>query len=244
MGCLSRVGCLVVLAGGAAVGFWLYGDRFPSELSRAAVQASEKAGEVSKGVVGTTPAVYRDSVRAAEKKIAWVGIGRASGAKPPSLSRLTRRNGPAYVTLGATELAALVGGAVRGQLPQSAQRLQLALQDERLLLRAAIDVSEIAGDGTLGRLLGTALAGRDSLRLAGTLDLVRPGLAQYRVSDLRVKGIDVPPRLIPTVLGALRRGERPEGLAENGVPLEIPKAVADIRLVNGRLTLYRALATP
>lgn len=244
MGCLSRVGCLVVLAGGAAVGFWLYGDRFPDTLSRAAVQASEKAGEVSKGVVGTTPAVYRDSVRAAEKQIAWVGIGSASKSRPASLARLSRRNGPAYVSLGATELAALLSSALRGQLPQSAQRLQLALPDDRLLVRAAIDVSEIAGDGTLGRLLGTALAGRDSLRLAGTVELVRPGLAQYRVYELRVKGIDVPPRLIPTVLGALRRGERPEGLAEDGVPLEIPKAVADIRMVKGRLTLYRSIVTP
>ncbi len=244
MGCLSRVGCLAVIAGAGAVGFWLYGDRFPSELSRAAVQASEKAGEVSKGVVGTTPAVYRDSVRAAERSIAWVSMGKASGGRTNALTRLSRRNGPAFVSLGAGELAAMLAAPLRGQLPESATGLQLAMQDNRLLVRSVIDLGEVAGDGTLGRLLGTALSGRDSLRVAGTLDLLRPGVAQYRVEQLRLKGVDVPPRLIPTVLGALRRDSTTDGLAGDGLAIPLPRAVADLRLAKGRLTLYKAVPAP
>ena len=113
--------------------------------------------------------------------------------------------------------------------------------DEQVLLRSVVDLRDIAGDGALRGLLGVALEGRDTLRLAGTLDVVRPGLAEYRVRELRIKGIDVPPRLIPSLIGAMRRAVVADSLPSNALPIPLPKAVADVRVANGKVTLYKAV---
>ena len=104
-----------------------------------------------------------------------------------------------------------------------------------------MDVRDLAGDGALRGLLGAALDGRDTLRMAGTLDLVRPGLAEYRVRELRITGIDVPPRLIPSLLGAMRRGAAADSLPTDALPIPLPKAVADVRVANGKVTLYKTV---
>jgi len=88
------------------------------------------------------------------------------------------------------------------------------------------------------------LSGRDSVQFGGTLTPLRPGMAQYRVESLRLKGVDVPPRLIPLVIGSLRRGARTDGLDDNAFALPLPRVVADLRLANSRLTLYKAVPAP
>jgi hypothetical protein len=103
--------------------------------------------------------------------------------------------------------------------------------------------------------------GEDTLFLAGRLEPVRPGLAQFRVREVRLKGINVPTRLIPGLVRQLRAAaassgtpetERPAGtavdsgaapastIADDGLPVALPGTVSDVRVVNGKLTLYRA----
>ncbi len=265
MGCLSRVGCLVVVAGAAAAGYWLYGDQLPSKLATAAGRAADKASEAAGAVADRSRGTRRDSTigtardtnrdttrdtnrrdsngnnRGVEPRVDWVSLGRSASMPTSDVAALSKRDGPAFVTLTAAELAGLFSSVLPKQLPTSARDIQLAMRDNQLLVRATLDVAEIAGDGTLGRVLGIALAGRDTLQLGGTLEPLRPGVAQYRIESLRVKGMDVPPRLIPTMLGALRRGQTPKELAPNGVGMLLPKAVADLRVANGRLTLYKAV---
>ena len=258
MGCLSRVGCLVVVAAAGVAGYWLYGDRLPSELSRAAGNAAGAVRDAADNATRRLPApsgkpgaatdsvreAARKAERAAERRIAWATVTPETAAPPEVAAALTRRDGPAYVSLGAGDLAALAGSALRRQLPPSVSGLQLALDGNHLLVRAMVDVGQMAGDGTLGQLLGTAVSGRDSVRLAGTVEPVRPGVAQVRIDGVRVKGLDVPPRLIPMVVGNLRRGPRTEGLAADAFALPLPRAVADLRIANGRLTLYKAVPNP
>ncbi len=256
MGCLSRVGCLVVVAGAGAVGYWLYGDRLPSELSRAASSAAgamrdaaDRATRSNPAPAGTTGArdsastARADAEREAERRIAWATVTPQT-APPDVVAALTRADGPAYVTLGAGDLAALAGSGLRKQLPPSVSDLQVALDGNQLLTRAVIDLADLAGSGTVGQLLGTALSGRDSVRLAGTVEPLRDGAAQVHIVGLRVKGIDVPPRLIPAFIGVLRRGPRTAGLADDALLLPLPRSVADLRITNGRLTLYKAVPTP
>ena len=126
-------------------------------------------------------------------------------------------------------------------LPTSATRPEVAIVDEQLLMRTVVALRDLAGDGALRGLLGVALDGRDSLRLTGTLDLVRPGLAEYRVREVRISGIEVPPRLIPSLLAAIRRGAAADSLPTDALPIPLPKAVADIRVANGKVTLYKAV---
>lgn len=255
MGCLSRIGCLVVVAGAGAVGWWLYGDRLPSELSRAAGKAADKVSDVAGDInarSGTRPGKNSDSRSDARgdsverrRPIAWASISPANGARAAEIiAPLTKRDGPAYLTLGAGDLAALLSASIASQLPKSATDLQLALDENELLLRAAVDVSEIAGDGTLGRVMGMALTGRDSLQFGGTLEPLSPGVVQYRVTSMRVKGFDVPPRFIPSLMGSVRRGKRLPGLADDAFAIRLPRVIADLRLANSKLTLYKAATTP
>lgn len=253
MGCLSRVGCLVVVAAAGAVGYWLYGDRLPSELTRAVSSGAGKVRDAADRATrtidrpkgnGTVRAGDKNAEREAERRIAWATVTPGTAAPPEVIEALKQRDGAAYVTLGAGDLAALAGSGLRKQLPASVSGLQLALEGNQLLARAMVDVSEIAGDGTLGQLLGTALSGRDSVRLVGTVEPLRDGAAQVHIVGLRLKGIDAPPRLIPSFLRALRRGPRAEGLADDALLLPLPRTVADLRITNGRLTLYKAVPTP
>ncbi len=251
MGCLSRIGCLVVVVGAGAVGYGLYGDRLPSELTKAIGKAADKVGEAAGSAASRarTPrrdTSRRDTSRTEERGIEWATIGPSTSVNSGTkvVAALAARDGPAFVTLGAGDLAALLASGLPKQLPKSASNVQLALDGDQLLVRAAIDVTEIAGDGTLGRLLGTAMSGRDSVRFGGTIEPLRPGFAQYRVEALRLKGMNVPTRLIPTFIGAMRRGPRAVGLADNALAVPLPRTIADLRIANGRLTLYKAVPNP
>lgn len=248
----------MVLAVGGVGAYWLYGDRLPSVLSRAAsgaasrvTDAATKASERLDSNQGARIASENDAARRAERaklerSIVWARLTTGGTAGREAVARLKRRNGPAYVSLRAPELAGLLAAGVSKALPSTASRPEIAIVDEQLLVRSVVALRDVAGDGALRGLLGIALEGRDTLRMAGTLDLVRPGLAEYRVRELRIKGIDVPPRLIPSLLDAMRRsanaGADADSLPSDALPIPLPKAVADVRVANGKVTLYKAVA--
>ena len=276
MSCLSRVGCLVVVIGGFAVGYGLYGDRLPSKLSEVAGKAVSKVAEVAGGAAkraasavssdSTAPSVRdtnrdanrdtnRDTIRkrpgaeqpkatVTPRPIAWATIQPTKLAPSNPIAALSAKRGPAYVSLGAGQLAALLGNAVRLQLPKSATDVQLALEGRQMLIRAAIDISMLAGDGTLAKVLRTVMSGRDTIQLAGSFEPVRPGLAQFHVEHLRVKGLPVPTSLIPTVLSTFRRRPHSDGVADDAIGVRFPNTIADMRVTNGRLILYKAVPAP
>jgi hypothetical protein len=243
----------VVLAVGGVAAYWLYGDRLPSVLSRAAsgaairvTDAATKASERLDSNQGTRIASENEAARRAEREkleqsIVWARLAPGGTSGREAMARLSRRSGPAYVSLRAPELAGVLATGLSKVLPTSATRPEVAIVDEQLLMRAEVELRDLAGDGALRGLLGMALDGRDTLRMAGTLDLVRPGLAEYRVRELRIRGIDVPPRLIPSLLGAMRRGAVADSLPTDALPIPLPKAVADVRVANGKVTLYKAV---
>lgn len=251
-----------MLVAGGAVGYWLYGDRLPSVLSRAAsgaadkvtdaaVRTSERLDSQEGSRIAAEQEARRRAVREArDRELGWVTIGTNTAvtgtAKP--LAPLSRRNGPAYVSLDASQVAGVLG-PLFAQLPPSANTVQLALQEDRVLLRAAVALRDFAGQSAFGAVLGKAITGEDTLYLSGPIEPVRPGLAQLRVQELRIKGLDVPTRLIPSLVASLR--ERARGttvpadtavgraLAADGLPIPLPTSVSDVRVVNGKLTLYR-----
>jgi hypothetical protein len=255
LGCLSRIGCLAVLAVGGVAGYWLYGDRLPSVLTRAAsgaasrvTEAVTQASERLDRKQGSRSGAENDAARRAERlqrepAIVWAPLGPAGAAGADAIAPLTRRSGPAYVSLRAAALADVLSAGVSRALPASATRPQVAIVDELVFLRTVVDVRDFAGDGVLRGLLGAALDRRDTLRLTGTLGLVRPGLAEYRVREVHITGIAVPPRLIPSLIDAMRRAADAgaDSLPSDALPILLPKAVADVRVANGKVTLYKAV---
>jgi hypothetical protein len=156
-----------------------------------------------------------------------------------SVQLLSRPSGPVFTNIGGADLAAYIFDELSKQLPPSAQDLEAAVIDDRLHVRALVKVSDFGGAGSLGP-LAAMLGDREPVEFGGTLELVRPGLAQYRVKVLRLRELSVPSRMIPRLLQRVARGSRPPGLAEDGLPLEIPAFIADVRIGQGHVTLYKS----
>jgi hypothetical protein len=211
MGCMRRLGFLVLifLAGGA-VFLWLFYER------------PRRAAESS-----TTAPVW--------EPLTPEGAERARAA----VQLLSRPTGPVFTNISGADLAAYVFDELSRQLPPSAQQLEAAVIDDRLHVRALINISDFGGSGGLGP-LASMLGDREPVEFGGILELVRPGLAQYRVKVLRLRELSVPSRMIPRLLQRVARGSRPAGLAEDGLPLEVPSFIADVRTGQGQVTLYKS----
>jgi hypothetical protein len=210
---MRKLGCTaLVFLAGAAVAIWLYLER-PR-------QAAETAS--------TAPVWEPVTPEGAERARAAVQL-------------LSRPTGPVFTNITGADLAAYVFDELSKQLPPSAQQLEAAVIDDRLHVRALVKISDFGGSGALGPLAGM-LGDREPVEFGGTLDLVRPGLAQYRVKVLRLRELSVPSRMIPRLLQRVARGSRPAGLAEDGLPLEVPSFIADVRIAQGRVTLYKSTA--
>ena len=258
MGCLTRIGCLGVLVVGAAGAWWLYGDKVPREWVNTAKRA--------KHLVLTEPPPPPPSAAAptgrtngatrlnASAEIAWVPVAQgiedasASAAARTKLAGLAKRTGPAYATFSASELAELLALPITRSLPATASRADIALHDDQLLLRAEVDRRDFAGNGTIGALIGTALSGRDTMQLTGTLESPRAGLVLFRVRSLQFKRLSLPSQLIPMVVDVVRRHaanavqrRAADALPDDALALVVSPAVADVRVHNSRLTLYRAV---
>lgn len=225
MGCITRVGCLGVLFVTIGGGLWLYGEQLPDVVGRL-------AGRATRRVTGDTTQVDPDA------RIPWASLTDATANGAQSVARLGRSNGPAYVTLGAGDLAGFLAAALARQLPRSSVSPQVAVVGDRVLLRAEVDLRDFAGQGAFGSVVGAAMTGRDTLRMSGTLDAIHPGLAQYRVRSLRLGSVEVPPRVVPSLVGTLRGRVKIDSLAPNALPIPMPRYVSDVRVVNGRVTLY------
>jgi hypothetical protein len=80
---------------------------------------------------------------------------------------------------------------------------------------------------------------REKLQMGGTFAVVRPGLGQFLVEDVRLGELPIPKGAIPKLLRQIRRGSMPPGVAENGLPFVVPTYLGDARVADGSVTLYK-----
>ena len=218
-GCLRRVGCLTLLVVAAALYFvrdeWLPAFR---DLT---------------GLGGDDVAAVADGV--------WQPLSPDGAARARArVQSLGTRRGPVYTTVSAPDLASYVYDELRRQLPPSAENVEAAVIGDQLHVRALVDMSDLGGTRVLGP-LAQFLADRDTVQFGGTFQVVRPGLAQFRVRQIKLRQLSIPAPLIPQILGRLNRGVRLEGVAADALPLQVPAYVADVRVGQGRVTLYKAV---
>lgn len=211
MGCMRKLGCLALLALAlVAAGVWYVFMR-PGR---------------------TTETVSPSPV--------WEPLTREGAERGRrAVQALSRPQGPVFTNLRGADLASYVFDELSKQLPPSAQNVEAAVIGDRLHVRALIDLNDFGGAGALGP-LAAMLGDREPVEFGGTLELVRPGLAQYRVKVLRLRELSVPARMIPRLTQRVARGARPPGLADDGLPLEVPTYIADVRIGEGRVTLYKS----
>ena len=72
------------------------------------------------------------------------------------------------------------------------------------------------------------LYGRNAI--GGTINVIRPGLGQFLVQDVRLGKLDVPSPLVPRLVAEIRRGTIPAGVAQNGFPMAFPEYISDVRI--------------
>ncbi|HEY5490037.1 MAG TPA: hypothetical protein VIK25_02490, partial [Gemmatimonadaceae bacterium] len=89
--------------------------------------------------------------------------------------------------------------------------------------------------------LASILDGRQPVLIGGTLNAVRPGLLAYHVTKMTVKDLSLPQRLIDKIVQRISVKAHTDSIAPGAVPLPVPKNVADVRITNGRVVLYKAV---
>lgn len=154
-----------------------------------------------------------------------------------ALAQLRRPSGPLLVTVRPGDLASYVYEQLVRQLPPSADSVEAGAFGDKLYVRASVKPSDFGTDA-LGP-LASFLSEREQMQFGGGFEIVRPGLAQFRVTEIRFHDLKVPSRAIPRLLQKVERGTRPEGLAPDGLPLLVPDYINEVKVEPGRVTLYR-----
>lgn len=211
MGCVRKLIVLLLLIGAVAAGWWLR-DRWMRPPGEPAERAAASPWE----------------------PLSQAGAARARQA----VQQLGRPAGPAFVNVGGADLASYVYEELARQLPPSAEDIHAAVIDGRIYIKASVMLSDLGGRAVLGP-LSALLSERDTVQFGGRFEVIRPGLAQFLVEEIRLREFPVPARLIPRLVAQIRRGAVPQGVAGNGLPLEVPPYVGDVRIAEGRVTLYK-----
>ncbi len=213
MGCIARLGCLIVLAVAAAIGWFTRDQWVPARfLPRPAVVAKAPEWE----------------------PLSNVGAQRTRDA----LAKLSEKSGPVFQTLSGGDVTSYVFSELVKQLPPSTDSIQTRVIGETVMLRANVRLADIGGAGALGP-LASMFGDRETVELSGTFYVMKPGLAEFQVQGVKVGGLTVPHGMIPKLIGQMKKGDRPAGLSADGLPLPIPRYVGDIRVANGKITLYK-----
>ena len=217
MGCLARLGCLVLLAL-LAIGGWLTRDRWLRQTTGSPARA--------------TPATA-----------VWEPLDPAAGERGRrAIDDLAGSSGPVFRNLTASEVASYVFQTAAHTIPASADSAEAAVIGDALYVRAVVPVKEIAGSGVLGPLAGL-LNDRERLQLGGTFHVVRPGLSEFQIREIKLRDFKVPTGAIPRLVQQITHGARPDGVAADALPVITPRSLGDVRIANRRVTLYKTTAT-
>jgi hypothetical protein len=216
-GCFRRAGCLVIIIALVAIWYWYARIERPAAATASAPIAAAATN------TGWQPITDADAER-----------GRAA------VEALQRRSGPVFANFTPGEAASYIFLVVAKQLPPSARNAEASIVGDRLYVRSEVDLKDFGGAGQLGT-LGMLLGSRDSVLLGGTIHMLKPGLAELQVKEVKLGRLEVPQSLIPRLITQMKKGKKVEGIAPNGLPMVMPSYISDVRIANGKITLYKSV---
>jgi hypothetical protein len=123
------------------------------------------------------------------------------------------------------------------QLPPSSTDVQAMVSGDELHVRAVVPLRELGAERALGP-LASMLSARDTVELAGRVDVVRAGLAQMHITRAQIHALSVPKSVIPKLVQQIRH-DSPEGIAPDAFPIPLPSYIGGIRIADGKVTLYK-----
>jgi hypothetical protein len=172
----------------------------------------------------------------------WEPLSPAAGARGKrAIDALARPSGPVFSNLTAGEVASYVFQSASGTLPTTADSVEAAVIGDALYVRAVLPMRDIAGSGALGPLAGL-LNERERIQLGGSFHVIKPGLSEFQIREIKLRDFKVPKGAIPRIVTQISRGTRPEGVSADALPVTTPRDLGDVRISNGRVTLYRTPA--
>lgn len=218
-GCFKSIGCLVVAIAIAACA-WLTRDYWTPYLHRITQP------------IPAAPAHTADQWQPATPS----GAARARAV----IERLGSRNGPVYGNVEAGDLVAFIFQQLSHQLPASARDVEAMVSGDQLLVRCTMNPGDLGDLSQLGP-LAKVLGDREQVQFGGTLDIVKLGLAEYRVQSFKIHDFSVPHAMMPRLIKSYSKGARPAGIADDALPLITPVHIGDVRIKNGEITLYKVV---
>lgn len=164
--------------------------------------------------------------------------GKEQGRR--ALTRLQQPKGPAYVTLSAADFAAAILDSLASQLPASTDSVMVRADGNEFLVRGSVKLGDLGGQAALGP-LASMVGDRERLTLGGTLEPTSvPGVAQFKLTRVRIGDFAVPGPVIPRLVKAIKRQSTMVGVESSALPVRLPAGVGDIRVSQGKVTIYRA----
>jgi hypothetical protein len=156
-----------------------------------------------------------------------------------AIDAMSARFGPVFANLKGAEVASYIFERAGISFPAASDSAQAAVIGDVLYVRAIVPMKDIAASGALGP-LGGLLNDREPLTLGGTFHVIRPGLSEFQIREVKLREFKVPGQIIPRLVRQLDRGPRPEGVSPDGISVKTPPTLADVRIADHRVTLYRA----
>lgn len=159
----------------------------------------------------------------------------ATGSSAVTSLRATQ--GKVFTNLTPAQAVAYLIQETAKQLPPSSTDVEAMVSGDQLHVRAVVPLRELGAERALGP-LASMIGTRDTVELAGRVDLVRPGLAQMHVTKAQIHAFAVPRSILPKLVQQIRH-ESPDGLASDAFAIPLPSYIGDIRIADGKVTLYK-----
>jgi hypothetical protein len=72
--------------------------------------------------------------------------------------------------------------------------------------------------------------------------MLKPGLGEFLVQEAKLGRIEIPTAMIPRLLTQMKQHGKPvEGISQNGLPMVMPAYISDVRISDGKITLYKSV---
>ncbi|GIW51466.1 MAG: hypothetical protein KatS3mg081_0821 [Gemmatimonadales bacterium] len=212
---LASVGCLTLLVLGGVFS-WHYRAQL-SGLYRSLLRGEPRSNPVSETAGTATASPGRPSPQAL----------RAARRKEELMARA---DGPGYVVLTASEMAALITDGLAPSAREALDSVEVVLLDDRFVFRAQLLVSVM--EGSLGPLAGM-FDRREPLTLAGSARVKSPGIVAWEPDSFVVRAFPFPRPAIPALVNRLTGG------SDGEVLISVPRTVGDLKIRPEGVTFYR-----
>lgn len=213
-GCLKgifKLGCLAAVVGALALVWW-FREPIMSTFTRwfGGSQALPPTADTAVGA--PTPSA--------------IASGKAK------LGDLGTRTGPDSVVLTPNEMASLIGGGIDWNVRKMYDSLRVELQEGKVVIHARLDTRALP-PGTLGPFAGM-FGAHEPLRMGGTVSVGRPGTVLYDITDISLRGIEIPRPVVSTIAKQMAGAT-----AGGAIPLKVDPAVSDVVVHTTGVVLYK-----